>query len=556
VVVAHVKVSSGCRWSAADHTDCHSWDPNSSSLPGSRTGVPIEFIRPGGRRAALVARSSPTGGRPIDAEPLLLIAGCLLFVAVGSAYAANRVSVPILVAFLGIGMLLGSDGPGGVDFDNAELARDVGIVGLAIILFDGGLSAEWRHIRSVLAPAVSLGTIGVFITAGIAAAAAYLLFDLSVEASLLLGAVVGSTDAAAVFSTLRTTGLRRRPAVTLEAESGVNDPMAVALTLGLISVITKPDYGVVDFTLLLLQQFGIGLAVGVAVGWMASRVFARFPQELAPFAPVFVLACGAVGFGAAGVLDGSGFLAVYITGLMLGDTYSPLRRQVLNFHAGLAFLAQIALFIVLGLLVFPSQLDGVIIPGLALAAVLTLVARPVAVFLSTLGMGFSLEERALLGWAGLRGAVPIVLATFPLSEGIEESSTIFNAVFFVVLISVVVQGLTLPRVTRALGLVETAPAGREQPLEAGVVEGMGGEIIEHVTQPGDAILGRRVSELRLPPRAMIAVIVRDGEVVPPRGNTRIEPADRLFVLARAEDLGAAEQAVEAWRGGDPASAQR
>jgi cell volume regulation protein A len=483
----------------------------------------------------------------MDAEVLLLTVGCLLFVAVGSAYAANRLSVPILVAFLGIGMLLGSDGPGGIDFDDAALARDVGIVGLAIILFDGGLSAEWRHIRSVLLPAVSLGTVGVFITAGIAGVAARFLFDLSFEASLLLGAVVGSTDAAAVFSTLRTTGLRRRPAVTLEAESGVNDPMAVALTLGLISFITEPGYGLPDLALLLVQQLGIGLVVGIVTGKLASWTFARFPAELAPFAPVFALACGAVGFGAAGVLHGSGFLAVYITGLLLGDTRSPFRRQVLNFHEGLAFLAQITLFVVLGLLVFPSQLEGVILPGLALAAVLTLVARPVAVFVATAGMRFSLEEKLLLGWAGLRGAVPIVLATFALSEGIRESSTIFNAVFFVVLLSVLVQGLTLPRLTRVLGLVDPEPDDHERPLEAGVVEGMGGDVVEHVAREGDAIVGRRLRDLPLPQQATIAVIARDGVIVPPRGETRIQPGDRLFVLARAEDLGDVERAVAGWQ---------
>jgi len=507
---------------------------------------------------ALAGRAGPaasTEGARIDAELLLLVVGGLLFVAVASAYAASRLSVPILVAFLGIGMLLGSDGPGGIDFNNAELARDVGIIGLAIILFDGGLSAEWRQIRSVLVPALSLGTVGVFITAGVSAAAAYVLFDLSAEKSLLLGAVVGSTDAAAVFSTLRTTGLRRRPAVTLEAESGVNDPMAVALTLGLISIITEPHYGVADLALLLLQQFGIGLVLGIAVGWASSWMFARFPPELTPFAPVFVLACGAVGFGAAGELNGSGFLAVYITGLMLGDTPSPLRRQVMNFNAGLAFLAQITLFIVLGLLVFPGELGGVIGPGLGLAAVLTVVARPAAVFVSTIGMGFTRGERVLLGWAGLRGAVPIVLATFALSEGIRESSTIFNAVFFVVLVSVLLQGLTLRWATRALGLVDEAERAREQPLEAGVVEGMGGEVIEHVARADDAIVGLPISSVRLPPRAMIAVIVRDNEVVPPRGDTQIAAGDRIFVLARAEDLGEAERAVEAWRGGDPAAAR-
>jgi potassium/hydrogen antiporter len=461
--------------------------------------------------------------------------------------------VPILVGFLLIGMLLGSDGPGGVEFDDATLSREVGVVSLAGILFDGGMATRWRSMRPVLVPAALLGSVGVVVTGAVTAAAAWWLFDLRVEGAALLGAVVGSTDAAAVFATLRTTRLRRRISALLEAESGVNDPVAVALTVGLIAWSTQDGYGPLDLALLLVQQLGVGLLAGLALGAAASRVFARFPDELSPFAPVFAMACGAVGFGAASLAGGSGFLAVYIVGLFLGATPSRLRRQVLAFNEGLAFIAQITLFVVLGLLVFPSRLDSVVIPGLVLAGVLTLVARPLAVFLSTIGLGFDRRERLLIGWAGLRGAVPIVLATFPLSKGLPESQTIFDAVFFVVLVSVLVQGLTLPRVAARLGLASRAAPAPHPPIVTEAVRDLGGEIIEHAVEEGDEIIGRAVRDLGLPRRSVITMIVRDGQALPPRGSTTIALGDRLYVLARAD---AHDDTVRALEGGHPGVERR
>ncbi len=364
--------------------------------------------------------------------------------------------MPILLAFLVLGMALGSDGPGGIYFDDAELARTIGVLGLIAILFEGGLTTNARELRTVAAPAALLSTLGVAVTAALVGVAAYAVFDFSRAEALLMGAVVGSTDAAAVFATLRFSPLRPRLARLLEAESGGNDPTAVALTLGLIAWITEPGETIGDVVLLLVRQLGLGLVIGLVIGAAARELFPRFPRDVAPFAPVATLALAAFSYGAADAVGASGFLAVYIVGVALGSVRWPLKRTVTTFHEGVAFLAQVVLFVVLGLLVFPNDLPGVALSSLALTAALLFVARPAAVFLCT-PRGFELRERIFLSWAGLRGAVPIVLATFAMSEAVAASTTIFNAVFFVVIVSTLVQGLTLAPLARRLGL-EGEPA--------------------------------------------------------------------------------------------------
>lgn len=387
---------------------------------------------------------------------LILIVGAVLLAAVAAATLAGRAGVPVLVVFLGLGMLLGSDGVGGIEFSDVHLARTVGIAGLAVILFDGGISTPWRALRPVIVPAAALSTVGVVVTASIAALAAKAVFPLSWPTSFLLGAVIASTDAAAVFSTLRATSLRRRLARVLEGESGANDPMAVALTIGLIEWVDGSATGVAELALLVVRQLALGLAVGLAVGAASAWLLIRLPAIAAPFAPVASVAVGAIGFGLADVAGGSGFLAVYIVGLFVGNTATTLRSTLINFHSGLAFLAQVGLFIVLGLFSFPHQLGAVILPGLAVVVVLLFVARPIAVWLSTVFQRFDPRERVLLGWAGLRGAVPIVLATYPQAAGLPESRTIFNAVFFVVVASALIQGPTLEPLARRLGLTRRA----------------------------------------------------------------------------------------------------
>jgi cell volume regulation protein A len=477
----------------------------------------------------------------------MLVVGVLLLAGVCAALVASRVGVPLLVAFLGLGMAIGSEGFGGIEFSDADLARAVGVVGLVAILYEGGLTTSGRDVREVMLPAALLSTLGVVVTAAIAGGSAYLLLDVSAGAALLVGAVVASTDAAAVFATLRFTTLRRRLGGLLEAESGLNDPLAVALTLGIIAWLTEPAYGVADFAGLLARQLGLGLVVGIGLGMLASQAARRLPLGLAPFAPVASLGVASLSYGAATAAGGSGFLAVYLVGLWVGNTPTPFRRQIVAFHQGLAFLAQVVLFVVLGLLVFPSQLGPVALPGLALAAVLALVARPVAVWLCTLGQDFDNRERLFLSWAGLRGAVPIVLGTFALSEGVTASSTIFNAVFFVVGVSAFVQGPTLEPLARRLGLAGEARPLYHPPLEVGAVRGA--DLVEYIVAPSDAVVGARVRELGLPRTALVAAIVRDDEALPPRGRTHIAASDRLYVMVRAEDRALVEDLFAHWEDG-------
>jgi potassium/hydrogen antiporter len=477
---------------------------------------------------------------------MLLLIGAILAASIVVALGAARTGMPVLVAFLALGMLLGSDGPGGIEFDDAELAREVGIIGLALILYEGGLQTSWRRLRQVVAPAALLSTVGVVVSAALTGVAAYWLFDLGRLESVLLGAVVASTDAAAVFATLRFTHIRRRLARTLEAESGGNDPMAIALTLGLIAWIERPgDYGFDDLLLLVVQQLGLGLVVGAVLGFAATWVFSRIPPAIGAFAPVASVAAAALSFGAADVIGGSGFLAVYLVGLAVGSTPSRYRRQLVAFHEGIAFLAQVALFIVLGLLVFPGELPDVAVPGLALALLLMLVVRPAAVWASTAFNDFNRQDRLLLGWAGLRGAVPIVLATFVLSSEVGHKDTIFNAVFFVVVVSATVQGSTLEWVAGKLGLITPAPPVHEAPLEVGALSKL--DLVDFVVAGDHAINGAAVRELGLPRTALIAVITRGEDTIPPRGSTVVDAGDRLFVLVPREMRADLEDVFSRWR---------
>ena len=476
---------------------------------------------------------------------MLLVVGAILAGSILVALGAARVGVPSLVAFLALGMLLGSDGPGGIEFDDAELARTVGVVGLAAILFEGGLSTSWRRLRRVAVPATLLATVGVVASTLLTGFAAYYLFDLSWLEAVLLGAVVASTDAAAVFATLRFTHIRRRLARTLEAETGLNDPVAIALTIGLIAWIEEPDFEFPDLVVSVVEQLGIGLLIGVGLALMALWIFARLPHSIGSFAPVASVAAGALSFGVTDVAGGSGFLAVYLVGLAVGSTPSRHRRQLVAFHEGLAFLAQVTMFVVLGLLVFPKDLPEVALAGLALAVLLMVAIRPAAVWLSTALNSFSARERLLLGWAGLRGAVPIVLATFVLSSDVEHAETMFNAVFFVVVVSALVQGTTLEWVAERLGLVDPRPEMTAAPLEVDALGSL--ELVEFDVAGDHAIAGAAVRELGLPRSALIALVARGGETIPPRGSTVLESGDRLFVLAPRTNRPELEDVFTRWR---------
>jgi len=383
---------------------------------------------------------------------MILIAGALIAAGLTASFAAERMRVPGLVLFLGLGMAIGSDGLGWIEFNDYELARTIGVIALALILFEGGLDASFREIRSVAGSALSLALIGTLATALLAGFAATWLFDISVLEGLLLGSIVAATDGAAIFALLRGSSLRPRVARALEGESGLNDPLAVLLVIGFIEWIQGPDFGLLDMGLLLLRELGIGLAVGLAVGWLAVEALRRFRLGGEAAYPIATLAVAALAYGGAATLHGSGFAAVYLAGLALGSTPIPARRAVRIFHQGLAGLAQVAMFLVLGLLVFPSQLGGVALEGTVLALVLVFVARPIATLVATAFSGFDLRERGVLAWGGLRGAVPVVLATFPVIEGVSRSLEFFNIVFFAVLLSTLLQGATFEPLARRLGL--------------------------------------------------------------------------------------------------------
>jgi cell volume regulation protein A len=483
-----------------------------------------------------------------DAERILIV-GALLSAALAASLVAGRLRLPGLVLFLGLGMLIGSDGLGWIAFSNFHLAETIGVVALALILFEGGLAAGWREIRPVLAPAVALAVPGTLITAVVAGLAASWLFGFSTVEGLLLGSIVASTDGAAVFSLLRGAGLRRRLERTLEGEAGLNDPIAVLLVLGFIEWVQHRNYGLEDMLLLFVQQLGIGLVAGVAVGLLAREAFQRVQLSTPGLYPVASLATAAVAFGSAASLDGSGFLAVYLAGLALGSGNLPARRTVTAFHEGLAWVGQLGMFLTLGLLVFPAQLPDVAWKGTLLALVVVFVARPLATIVSTVGSGFDLREKGLLGWAGLRGAVPVVLAIFPVIEGIPDAEEFFNIVFFAVLLSTLLQGTTIEPVARWLGVTTDEAARAPSLLEVGAVRELGADVVEHVVRPGDAADGARLRDLGLPRDALVSLIVRGSEALLPRGSTRVEAGDRLLVLVRREVAQALPELLERWRSG-------
>jgi cell volume regulation protein A len=355
--------------------------------------------------------------------------------------------------------------------------------------------------------------------------AAHSLFDLPWLHSFLLGAVVSSTDAAAVFATLRFTAIRRRLARILEAETGGNDPMAIALTVGLIAWIQQPTYDLSNLILLLIHQIGLGLLVGLALGYTAMWVFARIPHSVGAFAPVASVAAAALSFGIADIMGGSGFLAVYLVGLAIGSTPSRYRSQLTTFHEGLAFLAQVAMFVILGLFVTPHELLEVAVPSIVLALLLLVLIRPLAVWASVPFGRFTMRERGLLGWAGLRGAVPIVLGTFVLSAEVGQGELIFNAVFFVVLVSALVQGTTLNWVAAKLGVVDAIISETPHKKASEI------ERVEFYVAPQHAIALATVDEIGLPRKARLTQITRASKKIKPTPKTVIQAGDRLKVEA-------------------------
>ncbi len=482
-------------------------------------------------------------------ERLILVGGLLLTAGLIASLFAGRIRLPGLVLFLGLGMLLGSDGLDWIDFEDYHLAETIGVIALSLILFEGGLTAGFDEIRPVLRPALLLALVGTLVTAAIGGLAAVWLFDLDLLDGLLVGSIIASTDGAAIFAVLRSSSLKKRLARTLEAEAGFNDPVAVLLVLGFIEWIKQPDYDLMDMLWLFVRQLGIGTAVGVGVGWLAVQGFKRARLDTPGLYPVASLAAAAVSYGAAASIEGSGFLAVYLVGLALGSANIPAKQTVTSFHVGLAWVAQLTMFLALGLLIFPSQLADVALEGTILALVIAFVARPAATFVATAFDRFSFEERVVLGWAGLRGAVPIVLALFPVNEAVRGNLEFLNIVFFAVVVSTLLQGTTFEALARRLGMTTDEPALPSPVAETGTIRRLGAEVMEYPVQDDDAIVGLRTRELELPREALVNVIVRDGEAVLPRGSTRVEGGDQLHVVVRQEAAPEVRELIGRWRRG-------
>lgn len=484
-------------------------------------------------------------------DPYLLVGAVLVLSAViitaATTRLAPRMRIPGALLLLGLGMLFGDDGLNLVSLDDAALVQNVGVAALLLILLEGGLTTKPTDLRLAALPGLLLATVGVVVTAAIAAVGVWLVLDVDPVTAGLIGAVVGSTDAAAVFATMRTTPLPRRVSALLRVESGSNDPIAVMLTVGLLSTYEQGATAGEWIWFALVQLLG-GAVVGAAVGLGAVLMLRRLRLGIEGLYPITIAAFGALAYGTAVTFGASGFIAVYGTGLLVGAMLPRYRRSILGFHEASANAAEIGLFLLLGLLVFPSQLPAIALPGLLVAIVLIVIARPAAVWLCTLGQPYGWRERTILSIGGLKGAVPIVLATFPLTAGIADAPLVFNIVFFVVLTSVLVQGLALLPAVRRLGLEEPHPAWAPV-AQALPLEGIEVDLVEvHLTEDL-FVVGRRLVDTSLPAGAIITAVIRDDEVVVPRGGTRLRTDDVLLIAT--ERNRAAPDEITAWARGEP-----
>lgn len=471
-------------------------------------------------------------------ELIILWAAGLTLISVLASKLSDRFALPALLLFLVIGMLAGSEGFGGIYFDDYGAAKSIGIIALVFIIFSGGLDTTWKSVKPLFFPGLILSTVGVLITALVVGWFAVITLKFSVVEGLLLGAIVSSTDAAAVFSVLRSKkiSLKGNLKPLLELESGSNDPMAVFLTLSCLWLLANPGSSPMGLLPSFLLNMGIGLLMGFLMSKIAVFLINRIKLHYEGLYSVLTVALVLFTYALSTLYKGNGFLAVYLLGLLMSKNDFFNKRTIIRFYEGIAWLMQIAMFLTLGLLVFPSQIKPVVGSGLFIAAVLIILARPASVFISLMPFKFTLAEKTMISWVGLRGAVPIVLATFPLLSGTGQAYTIFNIVFFVVLTSIIIQGTSIPFVSKILKVMVPLDPKKKYPIEFEPSEAIDASLTDVIVPYESDAVGRTIAEINVPSSALIVLVSRGDQFIVPNGSTRIEGGDVLLVLGNDEDL--------------------
>ena len=489
---------------------------------------------------------------------LIFVAGTLFLLSILASAFTPRLGVPLLLVFVIVGMLAGENGPGHIHFGDFHLANLAGTIGLAVILFDGGMRTPLDNFRVALRPSLALATVGVLATTLVVGSFSAWILKLSLAEGLLIGAIVGSTDAAAVFSLLHTSAVRlnQRVTATLEIESGTNDPMAVFLTMGLLQyLLATQGYHWSDGLLLFVEQMGLGLLCGVGGGWLLKLMMNRLDLSDSLY-PLLAMSGGLLIFGGTALLGGSGFLAAYAAGLVLGNW--PLRAvaSVKRFHDGIAWLAQIGMFLILGLLATPSRLIPLAGYGVAISLVLILVARPLGVALSLLPFRYPWREQGYIAWVGLRGSVPMVLATFPLMAGLPRAQLFFDIAFFIVLVSLMVQGWTVGAAARLLGLQMPKTSTRVRRFDLDLPGSSGHEVVSYRIGHASALIGKRPKDIPVREVSRIISVSRGGRLLPYREWGVLRHADYVSLLAEQGELTLLDEVFSARRERSDADEQR
>ncbi|HEX7903715.1 MAG TPA: potassium/proton antiporter [Chitinophagaceae bacterium] len=469
---------------------------------------------------------------------IILVGSLLLIASIIANKTSHKTGIPTLLLFMLIGMLAGSEGIGKINFDDPHTAQVLGVVALNFILFSGGMDTRWESVKPIVWRGISLSTIGVLLTATTVGIFTYLITDFTILEGLLLGSIVSATDAAAVFSILRSRniGLKGQLRPTLELESGSNDPLAYVLTISFTYLVTHEDASYAMLALSFVKEMIIGGIAGYALGKIMVFVINRIKLDIEGLYPVLVMGMLFFAYSFTHVIGGNGFLTIYLAALVLGNSNFIHKKSILKFYDGQAWLMQIVMFLTLGLLVFPSRIFPIIDIGLLISVVLIFIARPIGVFISLSFFKMKIRDKLFISWVGLRGAVPIVFATYPLIAGVGKADMIFNLVFFISTSSVLLQGTTLPMVAKWLKVTVPRKAKKITPLDMELNDTMQSEFVE-IILPGNSIaIGKAIVKLKLPKPVLIVLLVREGKYIQPNGSTILEEGDKLLLLANNKEI--------------------